>query len=107
MNPALRVGGLHTIDTDLPAFRPTHLIGILDPAMAEPAAYAAWRPGVELADAALAARGRLLAPLDRYRGRYPNRLDAYKRLHRRRAALDPAYAARLGIRPPGQKPAPR
>ncbi|MGE0119440.1 MAG: hypothetical protein AB7S71_08480 [Dongiaceae bacterium] len=36
----LRVGGLHTIDDDLPRFRPTHLIGILDPAMPEPAAYA-------------------------------------------------------------------
>ncbi len=35
----LRVGGLHTIDADLPAFRPTHLLGILDPAMPEPAAY--------------------------------------------------------------------
>jgi len=195
MTPVLRVGGLHTIDADLPAFRPTHLIGILDPTMAEPAAYAAWRPGadltllrfldrehaengpaashvetalaaidralasaaedarlfihchagasrstataylalirqygpseaeaafaallqltnkpwpnrriVELADTALAARGRLLAPLDLYRSRYPNRLDAYKRLHRRRAALDPAYGVRLGILPPGRKP---
>jgi predicted protein tyrosine phosphatase len=36
----LRVGGLHTIDADLPSFRPTHLIGILDPAMPEPPAYA-------------------------------------------------------------------
>lgn len=35
----LRVGGLHTIDDDLPRFRPTHLIGILDPSMPEPAAY--------------------------------------------------------------------
>lgn len=35
----LRVGGLHTIDADLPSFRPTHLIGILDPAMPEPPAY--------------------------------------------------------------------
>jgi predicted protein tyrosine phosphatase len=36
----IRVGGLHTIDADLPSFRPTHLIGILDPAMPEPPAYA-------------------------------------------------------------------
>lgn len=36
----LRVGGLHTIDADLPSFCPTHLIGILDPAMPEPPAYA-------------------------------------------------------------------
>ncbi len=36
----LKVGGLHTIDADLPSFRPTHLIGILDPSMPEPAAYA-------------------------------------------------------------------
>ncbi len=36
----LKVGGLHTIDADLPGFRPTHLIGILDPAMPEPPAYA-------------------------------------------------------------------
>ena len=36
----LKVGGLHTIDADLPSFRPTHLIGILDPAMPEPPAYA-------------------------------------------------------------------
>ena len=36
----LRVGGLHTLDADLPSFRPTHLIGILDPAMPEPSAYA-------------------------------------------------------------------
>jgi predicted protein tyrosine phosphatase len=35
----VRVGGLHTIDADLPVFRPTHLIGILDPTMPEPAAY--------------------------------------------------------------------
>ena len=37
---ALKVGGLHTIDHDLPSFRPTHLVGILDPAMPEPATYA-------------------------------------------------------------------
>jgi predicted protein tyrosine phosphatase len=36
----LKVGGLHTIDADLPGFRPTHLIGILDPSMPEPPAYA-------------------------------------------------------------------
>lgn len=35
----IRVGGLHTIETDLPHFRPTHLIGILDPPMPEPPAY--------------------------------------------------------------------
>jgi predicted protein tyrosine phosphatase len=35
----LRVGGLHTIAADLPSFRPTHLIGILDPAMPDPSAY--------------------------------------------------------------------
>jgi predicted protein tyrosine phosphatase len=33
------VGGLHTIAADLPDFRPTHLIGILDPDTAEPLAY--------------------------------------------------------------------
>jgi predicted protein tyrosine phosphatase len=37
---SLKVGGLHTIDHDLPSFRPTHLLGILDPAMPEPPAYA-------------------------------------------------------------------
>lgn len=36
---AIRVGGLHTIEADLPAFRPTHLIGILDPTMPEPESY--------------------------------------------------------------------
>jgi predicted protein tyrosine phosphatase len=36
----LKVGGLHTIDADLPSFRPTHLIAILDPAMPAPTAYA-------------------------------------------------------------------
>lgn len=35
----IRVGGLHTIEADLPAFRPTHLIGILDPTMPEPDGY--------------------------------------------------------------------
>ncbi len=32
----IRVGGLHTIAGDLPDFRPTHLIGILDPDTPEP-----------------------------------------------------------------------
>lgn len=35
----IRVGGLHTIAADLPSFRPTHLIGILDPDTPAPAAY--------------------------------------------------------------------
>jgi len=35
----IKVGGLHTIDADLPAFRPTHLIGILNPTMPAPGAY--------------------------------------------------------------------
>jgi predicted protein tyrosine phosphatase len=35
----IRVGGLHTIAADIPAFRPTHLIGILDPDTPVPAAY--------------------------------------------------------------------
>jgi len=189
MKPAIRVGGLHTIDADVAAFRPTHLIGILDPAMPEPAAYAAargmaemallrfldhdevedgpaehhvetslamidralaaaraaparlfihchagasrstataylalvrshgpdaaeaafaellaitnkpWpnRRIVSLADALLEARGRLLAPLDRYRGLNPRRPKAYLRLHLRRALADPAYGRQLGI----------
>lgn len=49
MRPEIRVGGLHTIDADLAAFRPTHLIGILDPAMPEPTAYAAARTSAEMA----------------------------------------------------------
>jgi predicted protein tyrosine phosphatase len=186
----LRVGGLHTIDGDLPRFRPTHLIGILDPAMPEPAAYArhageherlllrfrdsevgidggptaahvetilGWieravsidaaatgrlfihchagasrstataylallrRHGIDaagdafaellrvtnkpwpnraivaLADAALGAGGRLLAPLDAYRRAHPLRLEAYIRLHHMRAGRDPAYGDKLGI----------
>jgi predicted protein tyrosine phosphatase len=36
----IKVGGLHTITMDLPSFRPTHLIGILDPQTPPPAAYA-------------------------------------------------------------------
>lgn len=36
---AIRVGGLHTIPADIPQFRPTHLLGILDPLMPEPAIY--------------------------------------------------------------------
>jgi predicted protein tyrosine phosphatase len=35
----IKVGGLHTISQDIPIFRPTHLIGILDPDTPEPAAY--------------------------------------------------------------------
>jgi predicted protein tyrosine phosphatase len=35
----IKVGGLHTIAGDIPIFRPTHLIGILDPDTPEPAAY--------------------------------------------------------------------
>ncbi|MFZ5792317.1 MAG: protein tyrosine phosphatase [Pseudomonadota bacterium] len=44
---AIRVGGLHTIDADLPSFRPTHLIGILDPPMPEPPAYRHVEPEAE------------------------------------------------------------
>ncbi len=190
MKPRIRVGGLHTIAADLESFAPTHLIGILDPQMPEPEAYAplrsradltllrfldrdrpeegpashhvveslaaidralaAARTGparlfihchagasrstataylalvrqhgpaaadaafaellaitnkpwpnrriVALADAILAARGRLLAPLDAYRAAHPNRLEAYVRLHYRRARRDPGYGDRLGMR---------
>jgi predicted protein tyrosine phosphatase len=35
----IRVGGLHTISADLPDFRPTHFIGILDPDTPAPPAY--------------------------------------------------------------------
>jgi len=35
----IRVGGLHTLDADIPAFRPTHLLGILDPLTPDPRAY--------------------------------------------------------------------
>jgi predicted protein tyrosine phosphatase len=193
----LRVGGLHTIDADLPSFRPTHLIGILDPAMPDPAAYAhepagrdalvmrfrdsesgvedgpqrdhvaamlalieralavpsgrlfihchggvsrstatayaalvrrdgaaraeesfaellrlttkPWpnRTIVGHADALLGAGGRMLAVLDSYRSAHPLRLDAYLRLHRRRAARDPVYGEMLGVaswRPPQRRP---
>jgi len=180
---SLRVGGLHTIDADLPSFRPTHLIGILDPAMPDPAAYAhepasrdalvlrfrdsedgpladhvaamltlieralaapaarlfihchggvsrstatayaalvrrhgaaqaeesfaallrltnkPWpnRTIVRHADALLGVGGRMLAALDAYRREHPQRLDAYLRLHRRRAARDPVYGEMLGV----------
>jgi len=183
----IKVGGLHTIDADLPAFQPTHLIGILNPAMPAPGAYdrhAAGRdmlllrfhdteavedngPGpadvtamlqliarattkpasrlfihchagasrstataylalvhrhglggvdaafsellrvtnkpwpnrriVALADELLGGGGRLLMPLDAYRASNPRRLEAYMRLHWRRAQRDPAYAERLGM----------
>jgi predicted protein tyrosine phosphatase len=52
---------------------------------------------VALADAMLAARGRLLGPLDAYRATHPHRLEAYARLHCRRARRDPAYGERLGM----------
>ncbi len=192
----LRVGGLHTIDADLPSFRPTHLIGILDPAMPEPPAYAhepasrdalvmrfrdseagvddgpqadhvaamlalieralvapsgrlfihchggvsrstataytalvrrdgaaraeesfaellrltakPWpnRTIVRHADELLGAGGRMLAALDAYRRAHPQRLDAYLRLHRIRAARDPVYGEMLGVatwRPPQRR----
>jgi predicted protein tyrosine phosphatase len=35
----IKVGGLHTIDADIPDFRPTHLLGILDPLTPDPLAY--------------------------------------------------------------------
>ncbi len=35
----IRVGGLHSIGADIPDFRPTHLLGILDPEFPEPACY--------------------------------------------------------------------
>ena len=183
----IKVGGLHTIDHDLPSFRPTHLIGILDPAMPEPPAYAnhpgerhalllrfqdseagvsqgptpehvqamldvvdraltaagsrlfvhchagasrstataftalvrrdgvaraedsfaellritnkPWpnRKIVSFADELLGAGGRMLAILDSYRNRHPNRLRAYIRLHHRRARNDADYGPRLGM----------
>lgn len=183
----LRVGGLHTIAADLPSFRPTHLIGILDPTMPEPPAYGhepegraalvmrfrdsesgmadgpqedhvaamlelieralaapsgrlfihchggvsrstataytalvrrngaaraeesfaellritnkPWpnRTIVRHADDLLAAGGRMLATLDAYRRAHPQRLDAYLRLHRIRAARDPVYGEMLGV----------
>ncbi len=38
-NLLVKVGALHSIDADVPAFRPTHLLGILDPSTPEPAIY--------------------------------------------------------------------
>jgi predicted protein tyrosine phosphatase len=35
----VRIGGLHSISADIPAFRPTHLLGILDPLYPEPVCY--------------------------------------------------------------------
>jgi predicted protein tyrosine phosphatase len=35
----IRIGGLHSIGADIPEFRPTHLLGILDPEFPEPACY--------------------------------------------------------------------
>ena len=35
----VRIGGLHSIGTLVPEFRPTHLLGILDPPTPEPAIY--------------------------------------------------------------------
>jgi predicted protein tyrosine phosphatase len=186
----IRVGGLHTIDRDVPEFRPTHLIGILDPAMPAPSAHdhqaherenlvlrfrdseavsdggpdlahvesalalidralvisyrsparvlihchagASRSPAtaylalvrrlglseieqafaellritnkpwpnrriVAMADELLGARGRMLAPLDRYRADNPNRLEAYIRLHHIRAARDARYGEQLGV----------
>jgi hypothetical protein len=58
---------------------------------------------VALADELLAGGGRLLVPLDAYRASHPRRLEAYIRLHHRRAQRDPAYGDRLGMtgwRPP-------
>src|SRR5262249_62072247 len=49
------------------------------------------------ADAQLGAGGRMLAALDAYRREHPQRLDAYLRLHRRRAARDPVYGEMLGV----------
>jgi len=36
---AIKVGGLHSIPAIVPEFRPTHLLGILDPPTPEPAIY--------------------------------------------------------------------
>jgi predicted protein tyrosine phosphatase len=187
----VRVGGLHTIDRDVPEFRPTHMIGILDPAMPAPPAHdhaadereslvlrfrdsevgdsdggpdpshvesalavidralvmsyraparllihchagasrstatayltlvrqrgighideafaellritnKPWpnRRIVAMADELLGVRGRMLAPLDRYRAVNPNRLEAYIRLHHIRAARDARYGEKLGV----------
>ena len=185
----IKVGGLHTIAQDIPIFRPTHLIGILDPDTPEPDAYGhapdereamllrfldresvlehgpqaphveqIWdfigraysaaqngqvrlfvhchagasrstaiaylallhRHGVDAAEAAfgellqvtnkpwpnrrlvaladelLSAQGKLLQPLDVYREENPRRLQAYLRLHLRRAAVDPIYGDVIG-----------
>lgn len=185
----IKVGGLHTIGADIPSFRPTHLIGILDPDTPEPKAYGhapdereamllrfldresvleqgpqgahveqIWdfiggaygaaqrspvrlfvhchagasrstaiaylallhRHGIEAANAAfgellqvtnkpwpnrrlvalademLQAQGKLLQPLDVYREANPRRLQAYLRLHLRRAAVDPVYGDVIG-----------
>jgi predicted protein tyrosine phosphatase len=193
----LKVGGLHTIDADLLSFRPTHLIGILDPAMTEPLAYAhepasrdalvmrfrdseggggdgpqadhvaamltlieralvvpsgrlfihchggvsrstatafaalvrrdgaahagecfaellrlttkPWpnRTIVRHADDLLGAGGRMLSALDEYRRAHPQRLAAFIRLHRIRAARDPVYGELLGVAswpPPQRRP---
>ena len=35
----IKVGGLYSIDADIPTFRPTHLLGILDPLTPDPLAY--------------------------------------------------------------------
>lgn len=182
----LKVGGLHTIAADLPIFRPTHMIRLVDPALPEASlalsvavgstlllrlddishdgpsgpsqdhvaeilgfvegmlaggaarlyvhchagvsrstatAYLAlacrhgaggegdafdelltvtekpWpnRRIVAHADALLGRGGRLLAPLDAYRAAHPRRIEAYRRLHLRRAARDAEYRARMGM----------
>lgn len=182
----LKVGGLHTIAADLPIFRPTHMIRLVDPALPEASlalavavgstlllrlddishdgpsgprqdhvaeilgfvedmlaggdarlyvhchagvsrstatAYLAlacrhgtggegdafgelltitekpWpnRRIVAHADALLGRGGRLLAPLDAYRAAHPRRIEAYRRLHLRRAAHDAEYRARMGM----------
>ena len=48
----------------------------------------------------------MLAALDAYRSAHPQRLDAYLRLHRIRAARDPVYGEMLGVaswRPPQRR----
>ena len=45
---AVRVGGLHTIRADLEAFRPTHMIGILNPSVPEAVARLGVAPEREL-----------------------------------------------------------
>ncbi len=42
---------------------------------------------VRLADSVLARQGRLLAPLQTYRSAFPRRIDAYRRLNRRRGLV--------------------